>query len=81
MKPEYNFQKDEFGNVLFLDYSKHGNAASGYNYRWVWVNQKESNVWQLIPHPFFAPSTVDLLAYEIELAQRAYEEISKESGV
>lgn len=85
MKPEYKFTYDKFvdnvlfGNVLFLDYTKHGDEYSNYNYRWVWVKQQHQGKkeWFLVPFPQFHPNSLELLPYEMELAKRAYEDIKK----
>lgn len=80
MKPKYQFVFDEFGNVIFLDYSEYGPEYANYNYRWVWIKVKEGHnkgEWNLIPFPQFHPNSLELLPYEIELAKQAYEDIKK----
>lgn len=80
MKPKYQFVFDEFGNVIFLDYSEYGSEYSNYSYRWVWTKLKEGpnkGEWYLIPFPQFHPKSLDLLPFEMELAKRAYEDIKK----
>lgn len=81
MKPTYQFVFDEFGNVIFLDYTtQYGEEYSLYNYRWVWTKLKEGpnkGEWFLIPFPQFHPKSLDLLPYEMELAKRAYADIEK----
>ena len=78
MKPTYQFVFDEFGNVIFLDYSEYGSEYSNYSYRWVWSKLKEGpnkGEWYLIPFPQFHPKSLDLLPFEMELAKKAYEDI------
>ncbi len=80
MKPKYQFVFDEFGNVIFLDYSEYGQEYSNYSYRWIWNKLKEGpnkGEWYLIPFPQFHPKSLELLPYEMELAKRAYEDIKK----
>lgn len=76
-EPKYKFRYDDMGNVLFLDYG--GGEYSNYDYRWVWTRRNhisQTDDWFLVPFPNFHPNSLPLLPRELELAVRAYKDIT-----
>lgn len=76
-EPQYNLRYDADGNVLFLDYG--GGEYSSYDYRWVWTRRNhhsQLDSWYLVCFPQHHPNALAMLPKEIELAIRAYNEIT-----
>ena len=72
---KYKFRYDDTGNVLFLDYGE--GEYINYNYRMVWTRQNhgsQQDDWFLVIHQCHA-NALPLLKKEIDLAERAYNEI------
>ena len=74
----YKFRYDDLGNVLFLD-----TGTPNYDYRWVWTRQNHSSQtddWFLVCFPNHHANALKWLPREIELAQRAYDEIMQSNA-